>query len=262
MKARPFLIAGHPRSGTTILNRVCNTHSEVMSTFEFRTFLHLDRPYVEYRKGLRLGWNQPHSPLLGVGEASPRMRRWRSRWFQARYLHALNSRRGSDIGLVHVTEVLSRVFGTRLVGDKFPAYVSSLDGLAARQNLYCVVILRDCRAVVASTLKRVRDDWRTEEWSKDIDTTRKVADSWLKCVERLEENAERIHALRFEDLVQEPGETIKGVADFLGVNPSGFDTTIIKNPGKEKFRQSLDAENLEIIRSVAGEAMQRWGYDI
>ena len=55
-RARPFLVAGHPRSGTTVLTRLLNTHPEVEATFELGAFERLDTPYPEYRRGLRLGF--------------------------------------------------------------------------------------------------------------------------------------------------------------------------------------------------------------
>lgn len=259
MTSRPFLIAGHPRSGTTVLNRICNTHPEVASTFEFGAFRHLDRPYPEYREGIRVEWRG--RPVLGVGEATPRRRRWRSRWFLARFLLALRARRGSEVRLADVTDSLGRALGVPVVGDKVPAYTFLLDELAPREELRCVVIIRDCRAVVASTLDRVRTGWRGREWTERFDSTRKAALHWARAVESVERNAGRLHVLRFEDLVRDPAATAETLAAFLDVDPRGFDVGIIRPPGREKFRESLDGSDLDTIDSAAGEAMRRWGYE-
>lgn len=260
MSARPFLIAGHPRSGTTILNRVCNTHPEVVSTFEFGAFLHLGRPYAAYREALRIAWRRKHRPLLGVGEATPGARRRRSRGFLARYLLALQRHRRGAIDLSAVRASLGFALGSPVVGDKLPAYVFLLDELSAIEELRCVVIVRDCRAVVASTLERVRTGWSGEEWTDRFDSTRKAAANWVGAVESTERNAARIHVLRFEDLLRDREATITAIGRFLEVDPTGFDAGLLREPAREKFRVTLDDADLEVIESVAGETMLRWGY--
>lgn len=260
MTARAFLIAGHPRSGTTILNRIFNTHPEVASTFEFGAFRHLGSPWPEYRDGLRIAWRRKHRPLLGVGEGTPGARRRRSRWFLARYLLALRGRRDGAIDLPVVREALARALGTTVVGDKLPAYVFALDELSAIAELRCVVIVRDCRAVVSSTLERVRTGWKGREWTDRFDSTRKAAANWVGAVESTERNAGRLHVLRFEDLLADRDAAIEGLGRFLDVDPAGFDASLLRPPGREKFRDTLDDEDLRAIRSVAGEAMRRWGY--
>ncbi|HYO47628.1 MAG TPA: sulfotransferase [Gemmatimonadota bacterium] len=257
--ARSFLITGHPRSGTTLLTRVLNTHPEIGATYELGTFIRLDAPYPEYRRGLRLGYRE--RPVLDVGLGTPRGRRWASRRFLARFRYGLWRRRYSPITLEALTDLLGRILERTLVGDKLPRYVFALDELVQREGLRRIVIVRDCRAVTASALDRVRTGWSGQGWTERIDTPEKVAGNWLRAVASVERHAERLHVVRFEDLVGDPKSSLKDVAAYLGVDPDGFDTMLIRRPDGKKMRRMLDEGDLAAVEEVAGEAMRRWGYE-
>jgi hypothetical protein len=258
--ARPFLITGHPRSGTTVLTRVLNTHPQIGATFELGAFLRLDTPYSEYRQGLRLGYGD--RPVLGVGVGSPRGRRWASRRFLSGFRYRLWRRRGSPITLETVTELLAESLGRPRVGDKLPEYVFALDDLGPREGLARIVIVRDCRAVTASTLKRVRSGWSGQSWTKRIDTPEKIAANWIRAVAGIERHAGRLHIVRYEDLVDEPRGTLDRIADYLGVDPGRFDAELIRRPAEDRRRERLDGDARAAVEAVAGDAMRRWGYEL
>ena len=256
--ARPFLVAGHPRSGTTVLTRLLDTHPEIEATFELGAFQALDTPYAEYRRGLRLGYRD--RPVRGVGKGTPRSRTWASRRFVAEFRYRLWRRRHGRIRLETVAGVLSRTLGTERVGDKLPSYVFQLDDLAPLEGLDRIVIVRDCRAVTASTLARVRTGWTGRSWTERIDTPAKVAANWVRAVENMERNRTRVHVVRFEDLVEDPESCAKRIGEALGVEPGDFDLGLVRRPGGNKVCRFLDESDLEVIEDVAGGAMRRWGY--
>jgi hypothetical protein len=253
-----FLVAGHPRSGTTVLTRLLNTHPEVEATFELGAFERLDAPYLEYRRALRLSYRD--RPVRGVGAGSPRARTWASRRFVAEFRYRLWRCRRGVIGLDTVAELLSRTLGRTWVGDKLPRYVFELDDLARREGLDRIVILRDCRAVTASTLARVRTGWKGRGWTERIDTPAKVAANWVRAVESMERNLSRVHVIRFEDLLEDPRRCVESLAAYLDLDPLAFDASLVRRPGS-KPDQILDHASRAAVEEVAGEAMGRWGYD-
>ena len=255
---RSFLVAGHPRSGTTVLTRLLNTHPEVEATFELGAFERLDVPYPEYRRALRLGYRD--RPVRGVGAGSPRARTWASRRFVAEFRYRLWRRRDAVIGLDTVAELLSRTLRRTWVGDKLPRYVFELDDLGPREGLDRIVILRDCRAVTASTLARVRTGWKGLSWTERIDTPAKVAANWVRAVESMERNLSRVHVIRFEALLDDPRGCVESLAAYLGLDPEAFDTSLVRRPGSGPD-QLLDHASRAAVEEVAGEAMRRWGYD-
>jgi hypothetical protein len=254
-----FLVAGHPRSGTTVLTRVLNTHPDIGATFELGAFLGLGAPCAEYRRGVRLGYRD--RPVVGVGTGTPRTRRWASRRFILAFRYALWRRRQSRITLEVATEILSACLRRACVGDKLPAYVFALDELASLPGLRPVVIVRDCRAVTASTLQRVRTGWSGRGWTERLDTPEKAAGNWLRALESVERNAARLHVLRYEDLVDDPGARLEEVAAYLGVDPKGFNAGLIRRPEQRTAREGLEGRDLAAVEAAAGEAMRRWGYD-
>lgn len=256
LEPRSFLVTGHLRSGTTVLTRVLNTHPDIGATFELGAFRGLDTPYGEYRRGLRLGYRD--RPVVRVGAGTPRARRWASRRFVAAFRWRLWRRRQSPVTLEIATEILSRCLRRACVGDKLPAYVFELDELASLPGLRRVVIVRDCRAVTASTLERVRTAWSGRSWTERLDTPEKAAGNWLRALESVERNATRLHVLRYEDLVDDPGACLEVVATYLGVDPRGFDAGLIRRP---VARKGLQGRDLAAVEATAGEAMRRWGYD-
>jgi hypothetical protein len=255
---RPILVAGHPRSGTTVLTRLLNTHPDVEATFELGAFAGLDAPCPEYRRGLRLGYRD--RPVRGVGVGPPRARTWASRRFVAEFRYRLWRRRGAVIGLDTVADLLSRTLRRTWVGDKLPRYVFELDDLARREGLARIVILRDCRAVTASTLARVRTGWKGRSWTERIDTPAKVAANWVRAVESMERNLSRVHLIRFEALLDDPRRCVESLAAYLDLDPGAFDTSFVRRPDS-KPDQLLDHASRTAVEEVAGEAMGRWGYD-
>jgi hypothetical protein len=255
---RPFLVAGHPRSGTTILTRLLDSHPEIEATFELGAFQGLDTAYSEYRRGLRLGYRD--WPVRKFGTGTPRSRTWASRRFLAEFRYRLWRRRHGRIGLETVTEALSRTLGGERVGDKLPSYVFQLDDLARREGLDRIVIVRDCRAVTASTLMRVQTGWSGRPWTRQIDTPAKVAANWVRAIESMERNMTRVHVVRFEDLVEDPASCAKGLGEALGVEPVAFDVRLVRRPAGDKVDRFLGESDLEDIEAVAGSAMRRWGY--
>lgn len=156
--------------------------------------------------------------------------------------------------------MLYRTLGRERVGDKLPSYVFRLDDLARLEGLDPIVIVRDCRAVAASALARVRTGWTGRSWTERIDTPAKVAANWVRAVESLERNLARVHVVRFEGLVEDPSSTAMRIGEALGVEPGGFDLGLVRRPGGNKVCRFLDESDLEDIEGVAGAAMRRWGY--
>lgn len=63
-----FIIAGHIRSGTTLLRNLCNSHPDITVTMEFGNFDGLGCSHAAYiRYILRRWWNDKHRSFLEQG---------------------------------------------------------------------------------------------------------------------------------------------------------------------------------------------------
>lgn len=268
---RLLLIGGRPRSGTTLLRELCNAHPDITLTHEFGTFLGLNEPLSNYQK--RIYHQLRTQPILGCRVLGPlssrsRLRRWatstRGHVFAIRYLNKIRRYGPGPVELTAIEATLRDVLPrTTIVGDKMPAYVDRLDRLARTSGLISVVIYRDCRDVTSSHLKMARTRWRNEPWVRGQDTAEKIATLWVAALETMERHRDRIHIVRYEDLVQEPRRVLSTLAEWLGIDPAGFPDASIANVrgnGIGKHRHGLTEQELEAILSVAGPTMARYGY--
>jgi hypothetical protein len=268
---RLLLIGGRPRSGTTLLRDLCDAHPDITLTHEFGTFLALNEPYDVYRAGILSRW-RAQSILHCRIRRSRRMNRRAWRWaismrghaFAIRYLDKIRRYRPGIVDLRAVEGTLREIFPRAgVVGDKMPDYVHLLDTLAPTSGLANVVIYRDCRDVTSSHLKLARTNWRNQHWIRDQDTAEKVAARWVAAMETMEKQKDRIHIIRYEDLVREPRRELVGLAEWLGIDPAGFTEESfrsVRDSGIGKHVEGLSEQELEALMKVAGPTMARLGY--
>ncbi|MGE0682992.1 MAG: sulfotransferase, partial [Candidatus Binatia bacterium] len=160
-----------------------------------------------------------------------------------------------------ITTALQGLFpSARIVGDKWPDYVFMLDAFVSLPEAMCVMIYRDCRDVASSHLKLARTSWRHEPWIKNADTAEKIANRWVRSMELIECYQDRIHAIRYEDLVRNRQQTFEALGSWLKVDPKGFRQSIVRETNIGKFKAGLSAEEVDLILKIAGPTMRKLGY--
>jgi hypothetical protein len=184
--------------------------------------------------------------------------------FAIRYLDKIRRYRPGPIDLPAVEATLREVFPRAgIVGDKMPDYVHLLETLAPTSGLASVIIYRDCRDVISSHLKLARTSWRNQGWIQNQGTAERVAERWVEALETMERQRDRIHIVRYEDLVREPKRELAVLAEWLGVDPTGFPERSIRNVRDNnigKYEDGLTAQELEAVMNIAGPIMARLGY--
>jgi hypothetical protein len=177
--------------------------------------------------------------------------------FLARYLLALQHHRREPIDVSIVTNFLHRVFPwATIVGDKWPRYIFMLDKLAAIEDLYRVAIYRDCRDVVRSRIEQRRGN------GKSIPTVQIIVKAWVQAIEMMEQHCDKVHIIRYEDLVSDPQPVLETLGNWLGVDPQGFRHRMIRPTSVGKYKQGLSEKEVADIIAVAGPTMQRLGYEV
>jgi hypothetical protein len=150
---------------------------------------------------------------------------------------------------------LGRLFpGAQLVGDKKPTYLNTLINFEQADTFY-VLIYRDGRDVVQSALNR---SW--PKGSERFSTAVKAAKNWVSAIEIMEENRERFHIIRYEDLATHPKVELSRLAEYLKVDPDGFKSRMIKSSSIGKYREKLTEEQINEVVEVAGPTLERLGY--
>ena len=156
--------------------------------------------------------------------------------------------------------ILHRLYNVRIVGDKYPGYVFDLETFVKDRHLSCLVIYRDGRDVVSSTQHAVRTRWKGLGFVKNIDTVEKIAARWVYGIEKMRRYGDRVHCVRYEDLVRDKRAIMTGVGEWLGVDPTGFSTTDVSRRSVGKFRDGLTKGELDLVSQVAGATLVDLGY--
>jgi sulfotransferase family protein len=251
-----LLIGGQARSGTTLLGRLCNSHPEITLTNEFGYFYALGGNYIDHsRLLLKELWCKIREGNLWDSDMYA---------FVLNYLIKMRRYRKSLIDIAAIETTLRSIFPkASIVGDKAAGYVFELDRFVATSGVACSIIFRDCRDVTSSTLESVRTKWRKTHWTQTIDTAEKVAKSWVRSMEVMEHHKDRIHIIRYENLVGEPKRELEALAKWLKVDFSGFPETAIRSirdTSIGKYKTGLKLEELKTVIEIAGPTMARLGY--
>ncbi len=255
----PLIICGHPRSGTSLLNRLCNAHPAIAMTFEFRSFWALDVPYSEHVWAIRKNWVK--RPIVRIpGERGKLRACTNSAVFLTRYLTGLLGFGRWQVDVSMVTDVLHQIFPwASIVGDKKPNYILCLDRLLSFEALSCLVIYRDARDVVSSVLQKSRTRPWNNTWRR-LNTAEKAAQSWVSAIETMQRHADSVYPICYEDLVTEPQYVLKLLGNWLAVDPLGFRQRGVHAKSVGKHTSGLSQQALATVMEVAGPTMARLGY--
>ena len=261
------------RSGTTILQQLCNAHAQMRVTDEFGNYAFLGDTFPRYaaRTTARIHTIGGRWRIVGppgfLSSRLPHDIRLRSRNHVvnvrvcADHLLRLARRRPDRVALDDLVEVDGR--GSRqirIVGDKFPSYALMLDRLVPLRQLLRLVIYRDCRDVTSSFLRKVRTDWKRQGWTRYVDTAEKVARRWVRAIEDLEKHAAELYVIRYEELVADPRSVLDRLARWLEVEPEGFESGMVSASSVGKHTQGLTTRELDDVLRVAGPTMNRLNY--
>lgn len=256
-----MVICGHPRSGTTLLNRICDEHPDIKMTFEFGNFQFIGISYSKYMKKIFKRWRiKRRSTVLWHYQDLSKNRLY-SDLFIIRYLFKIYKNNTGIVDLSAIEQALYSIFPeVSIVGDKFPGYFRNLDQFSKLDGLYRLVIYRDCRDVVRSVLDECRTSWRNKKFAERLNSPRKAAINWVNAIEAMERNNDKIFKIRYEDFVQNSDNVFSGLGEWLDIDPSGFKSNIIRDTSIGKYKKELSGKDLETIIEIAGPAMKRCGY--
>ncbi|NLE43387.1 MAG: sulfotransferase [Chloroflexi bacterium] len=273
-------IAGHQRSGTTLLSQLCRGHPDMAITLELACLQGLDLPTTEYAIHILGRAARSQAPFVPLHFLKPRpsgpaatfnprsalrreIVRWANLGFATSHLARLILSRDRPTSATAMETALRGAFPkARIVGDKWPDYIWQLDELTREPNVRCVVIYRDARDVASSTLERVRTVWGKRVWTRSINTAEKVADRWVYAMTVMERYASACHIIRYENLVLWPAETLTKLSEWLDVNPDGFPSQIVRASSMGKYRSGLTPEEMQTVIEIAGPTMERLGYEL
>ena len=259
-----LIIAGRPRSGTTILQTLCDRHPDITMTNEFGSFMYTEQKFGKHALNIFKRWQRVQGKWAFeysyVNSTKPLS--WLNLMFAMKYLFYLGRNCWSGGVMVDSIEAAYEDLfpAARVKGDKLPHYLLHMEKLASLDGLKRLVIFRDCRDVTSSFLKQVRTTWIGASWTHQFDTAEKIATSWVRDIKIMEAYADKLLIVQYEKLMLQPAQELSRISAWLNVDPQGFPIELFRTNSIGKYQDGLTTAELNAVLEIAGPTMLRLGY--
>ena len=272
-KIQPFFIFGSPRSGTSLLSRMIDSHEHLVVPNESLIFKMFSSSLAVYGD---LNQLENQKKLLNDILATRVIRYWSP---TPKFEEVAPFIRQPGFAGVIEALICSRAPEKELLawGEKSPGHVFYwADIKAAYPNAKVVHIIRDGRDVASSIIN-------ARMGPKTYFAAANMWCDYLEGVQRIKQDcaAEDFIEIRYEDLLADPKQNLQKICDTLNVNYSESmlkffekdasyqtDATNLENlnkpiiaTNKEKWRKNLSDQDLQEFETVAGKYLSLYGYE-
>jgi hypothetical protein len=247
---RPIFIGGSPRSGTTLVRTMLNTHPDIAIPRETR-FLPLLWENRDRWKGLDTDADLRRRLARVIAQSD-----WsRAERFEvppaelAKRLAKDPGTLGSVIGICYVA--YAEVTGKKRWGDKRPMYARYLDAVFSFfPDTQFVNIVRDPRAAVASMRKL---GWFEGHIAPGIE----LWDRSLRAVEPWRDSLhdDQFYDLRYENLIEDPEHELGKVAGFLGLHAESVPTMLSYHEHVDEMAMKYHSQ---LTKPVSADSLHNW----
>jgi hypothetical protein len=219
LDASPFFILSSGRSGSTLLRRILEAHSDIHIPPESDYFI--PQTASEFVRNNIENWRSVVTMILETVDSSPCFQYWGikiedfRRHFLEMPFHELTY--GKIISEVYTFHLKLFKPAATVWGDKTPCLASKLNWLPIiYPKAKFIFMVRDGRAVVNSMMKHFNYPLR------------KAAIRWKDSVIQMQKFGKTfnnpVHYIKYENLIENPNDSISSVCQFLEVN---FDPEMI-----------------------------------
>jgi hypothetical protein len=270
----PFVV-GCPRSGTTLLRAMLDSHPDLAVPGESYFIVEL-APQFSPKRFRRFKLDRFADVLL----AHPRFEHWELPAADVRAAFAAEQPDDYAAALRVLYATYARAQGKPRYGDKTPNYVLDLPLLGDLfPEAQFVHMVRDGRDVALSVTQI--EGWGPSKiegaaryWVKHVDAGRRAGNAL---------GPHRYHEVHYDDLVDEPETTLRSVCRFFGLSydpvmldyPGRFDALVSSNmqpeiherlrrpptKGLRSWRDEMDEHDVATFEAIAGDALARFGFD-
>jgi len=277
----PIFIVGLSRSGTTLISRMLDAHSEVAIFPETWWYAVLDR------LGCGMEFSDPWQTSLFLNEVWNNLKSNRDP--AARVLAREASKEPRYVGpTARVLEKLGRAYANerhaKIWGEKTPAHALWLPQI--RDLFPCARVLfmvRDPRDVLVSYDDRWNEGRRSTDYL--ITTAALLKYYLLHLLQRNGFPAEQVRCVKYESLTAQPSAELERTCDFLGVDfqPSmlnyyhrhanvenemaeGRHHLLLSKPATTdhigRYKKALSRSQIALVERLLGEEMRALGYPL
>jgi hypothetical protein len=271
----PFVV-GCPRSGTTLLRAMLDSHPDLAVPGESYFMVELAPKYAS-RRLRRFNAARFADEIL----QHPRFVHWELPPDQVRAAYAAESPRSYADALRLLYATYAEAHGKSRYGDKTPNYVLDLPLLGKLfPEARFLHVVRDGRDVALSVTS-------IEGWGPN--KVEGAAKYWVRHVDAgraagRDLGAQRYLEVRYDDLVDQPDATLRQVCDFFALAftdtmleyPGRFDDLVSSNlqpeiherlrrpptRGLRSWRDQMPPEDVAAFEAVAGPSLAAFGFDL
>lgn len=246
---RPIFIGACPRSGTTLLRTMLNTHPDIAIPRETR--------FAPFAWEGRMRWRNLHRRAA--------RERFARVVFEADWSRADRLATPVDVAVERMGDApptLGSLVGTCFLlyaeatgksrwGDKRPMYARYLDMVFTFfPDAQYINVIRDPRAAVASMRKLKWFDGRIEPgldlWARSM----RAVEPWRKVLHR-----DQYLDIRYEDLVADPEAVLGQIADFLTLDRATISTMLTYH---EHVDETAMRYHARLSEPVSAESVRSW----
>ena len=283
----PFFILGNPRSGTSLLRLMLNSHPNIV---------------VPPESGFLQWWYEKHKAITKeefldenfISEfvrdilSSKKIEDWELQYDSL--ITLINKNKPSNYA--DICSLVYYLYGRNhnkkdfIIGDKNNYYISHTETInTIYPNAKYVHLIRDGRDVACSYIKV--GELKTQSKYKPILPTDidKIAKEWSSNIKMIDKFIKKVPSIkiRYEDLILFPETTLKTITQFLSIDYSNKmlnfyldknndepTSTIdwklktkqpIDKTNLDKYKQILTKEEISIFKSIAGSILKQNGYE-
>ena len=237
MTQRPLFLLSLPRSGSTLVQRVLAVHDEISTAPE--TWLMLPQIYALRERGAFAEYG--HTPASrAIREFADALPGGRDGYDEdlRRFVLALYARASGGTGTYFL--------------DKTPRYHYVADDLfRIFPDAKVVFLWRNPLAIVASITETWgRGRWNVGRWRNDL------YEGVANLVASYESHADRAHAVRYEDLVEDRPAAWQALFDYLELP---FDASVLTEFRSVDLRARMgDPTGTTRYETITAESLERW----
>lgn len=225
MKKKLLLVCGCPRSGTTLLNVLLNSHPNISITNELDLYklsfdLH-DLLFSKYKKRSNASFNRPKSI--------------RENWSDKDVLSYTPSNKEILFNTIYnYCNSINNKKDIMIFGDKLPLYYKyDLKKLAELFNceLYCINVTRDIKEVLTSMNRRYQNNKKGLDRWRGYTNFKYAINTWIDAWNnRFVYNDSKVHYLdlNYNKCIENTSEFLDLLSSFLNIE-NLFDDNIISN---------------------------------
>jgi len=157
------------------------------------------------------------------------------------------------------------VAGTRLIIKSPPDLLRARLIQAYFPDAYFVAIVRNGYAVSEGTVRKRKSDPDRPQFERSHTTIDEAAEQWFRTntiIVSHKDYLERYKIIKYEDLVENPRETLHSVLEFCDLAKTDFPILEFDKDDNEKQIARLSSYEIEVITRIAQPMLIHFGYEV